>query len=64
MIINKKLYRAIRLIIGILILWQALDIDSIPLIILGLLFIIAPLFNIGCTTHSCRIPERKKRRRR
>ncbi|WP_188621004.1 hypothetical protein [Flavobacterium suaedae] len=60
-----NIYKIIRLIIGALLLWQAIEQDSLPLIIFAGLLTIAPLFNVGCTANSsCRIPERKSRRRK
>lgn len=58
-----NIYKIIRLIIGGLLLWQAIEIGSWPLIIFAALLTIAPLFNVGCTG-SCRVPERHSGKKR
>lgn len=60
-----NIYKIIRLTIGVLLLWQAIELGSLPLIIFAALLTIAPLFNVGCTGNgSCKIPARNKRRKR
>lgn len=48
MIKNWNLLRILRLVLGIVILVQGLQMMQVPFIILGLVFTAMPLFNVGC----------------
>lgn len=51
--------RALRLVIGVLVLAQGLSTGEWIFAILGALFALMPLFNIGCgTTSQCASPSR------
>lgn len=57
---NWNIVRMLRLAMGILIIVQGFRTEAISIIILGGLFSLMPLLNVGCcSTAGCNMPVRK-----
>lgn len=57
---NWNLFRILRLGMGGFIIWEGIKTGTWVFTVLGALFSLLPLLNIGCcTTGNCTIPRRK-----
>jgi hypothetical protein len=57
---NWSLIRAVRLLIGLALLYQAFLSGSLMLIVLALILCILPIINVGCGTGACATHNNKK----
>lgn len=58
-----NLMRALRLAIGVIIAVQGIQASEWMLVVMGGVFALMPLFNVGCcATGNCAMPERPARR--
>ncbi len=59
-----NIMRALRLVIGIVIVVQGIQANEWMLVVMGGLFSLMPLFNVGCcATGNCAVPNRPARRK-
>lgn len=58
---NWTFIRLIRLILGIFIIIQSVQIQNYWMIILGIVFSVMALINVGCCGNSCSIPIKKEK---
>jgi len=57
---NWTFSRALRLCLGLLIIGQAINSRDWPIGLMGILFTLMPVFNIGCcSSGNCAIPHQK-----
>jgi hypothetical protein len=59
---NWSIFRLIRLIFGIFILIQAIEVQNFWILIPGAIFTLMALFNAGCNSNSCAIPTKTKKK--
>ena len=57
---NWSVIRIVRLIIGIVIIIQAIDIQNYWIILPGIIFTVMALFNAGCGSAGCALPSKRK----
>lgn len=59
---NWTLSRFIRLFLGLMVILQAINTHSLQIGLIGALFTIMPIFNIGCCgSNNCAIPLRRSK---
>jgi hypothetical protein len=57
---NWSFFRLLRLLVGIMIVIQAIEIRDVILVLLGGVFCFMPLFNIGCcSVNTCFVSKVK-----
>jgi hypothetical protein len=57
---NWNIFRFVRLVFGVILIFQAVEIHNLWLIIPGVIFIGIAVFNTGCERNGCAIPTNKK----
>lgn len=57
---NWNFMRALRLVLGVAIILQAIVLKDWSVVVLGIVFTSLPVFNIGCCgTGACYVPPKK-----
>lgn len=58
-ITNWTLLRAIRLVLGVFIIIQSIEMQNYWIILPGVIFTVMALFNAGCGSNGCAVPIKK-----
>jgi len=58
---NWSVMRIVRLVFGVIIIFQAVDVGNYWIMIPGVIFIVLALFNTGCDSNGCAMPNKNIR---
>ena len=56
---NWNILRVVRLALGIAIIIQGVEASEWMFVVLGAMFSLMPIFNLGCSGVNCSVPNRK-----
>jgi hypothetical protein len=56
---NWSIFRLVRLIFGVFILIQAVEVQNYWILIPGAIFTLMAVFNAGCNSYGCAVPKKK-----
>jgi hypothetical protein len=56
---NWNILRVVRLALGIAIIIQGVQASEWMFVVLGTMFSLMPIFNLGCSGGNCSVPNRK-----
>lgn len=57
---NWSVIRIVRLVLGIVIIAQAIEIQNYWIILPGVIFTVMALFNAGCGPSGCTLPSKRR----
>lgn len=56
---NWSIFRLVRLIFGVFIMIQAVEVQNYWILIPGAIFTLMAVFNAGCNSYGCAVPTKK-----
>lgn len=56
---NWNIMRFIRLALGVAIIIQGVQASEWLFVVLGVMFTLMPIFNLGCSSVNCSVPNKK-----
>ena len=61
-ITNWTLLRVIRLVLGVFIIIQSIQVQNYWMVLPGIIFTAMALFNAGCGSNGCAIPTKNRKK--